>query len=570
MAIKDYKKIENSKGYFLDDKDRKLFEREVSRGYFGGNPGDVIEFIIYDSNDNPLPQESAEGNTVRYIEYNDKNYKEYFGKVDTTRANYASNQSQEFFIDTEKLLKEAGYSQGVFKTSITLLNRRIGSEVKQNDSIWIQEISPSRTEIRVLPTIDVDGEPSADLKSRYDTFVQGKTFTSDLYPFLDTFIEQFDVQKVIQEMYQLKGRTSTGINYVKLIEQEFKIQNFELLLQRIRDKYLQAIKYFRLNHVYDINSPLFGQPNKTPKDISYTTNQILDVAINIVTDCIEFYLPKRNINDQPAYTEEEQQTLDELQELRETVRDNSLIRTEVPPTSQEPIVGCMDPNALNYNPNATVDDRRLCIYVAPEVDFTPVPTPEIPTPDPIEVVEPEPEPVISIDPIEEPKPSPTLPIVSLSDRQKEVDEVPKPIPVPKPKPKPLPIISLSDRKIEDRVPDYQERIDKANTGINGALNPLSGIELDLNNQNEKALAEIVTNTFKQVNPTATQNFFEDLNNAGLASEPIIPAETGGTITITAKQFENLSSNNRINLGSTVSGGSVVLDKNVRRKDINQL
>ena len=561
MAITNYKKVEDSKGYFLNDKDRKIFEREASRGFFGSSPGDVIEFIIYDSNDNPLPQESAEGKTVRYISYNDKNYKNYFGKAQVNRSNYSSNQSEEFFIDTEKLLKEAGYTQGIFKTSVTLLNRRIGSEVKQNDNVWIQEISPSRTEIRILPTIDIDGKPNSDLDARYQTFVDNKIFTSDSYPFLDEFVEQFDVQKVIESMYTLKGRTSTGINYVKLIESEFKIANFETLIQRIKDKYLQAIKYFKLNYVYDINSPLFGQPSKTPRDISYSTGQIMNTALGIITQCIEYYLPKRNINDQVAYTEEEQQTLDELQVLRETLRDGSVIKTQVPPTSQEPIVGCMDPKALNYNPNATVDDRRLCIYEPTTAKYDEVGQPFINfhTPPPPPPPLPDPEPV-------------GLPIVNLSDKEEPTDEVTEPVVIPTPKPKPLPVISLSDRerRIEDRLPDYRDRIERTNLGSAGQLNPLAGIELDLSNRNEAALAQIVTDTFKQVNPTATQDFFEDLNNAGLVTEEIIPAETGGTITITADQFKNMSSNTRINLGSTVSGGSVVLDKNIRRRDINQI
>jgi len=567
MAITNYKKVEDSKGYFLNDKDRKIFEREASKGFFGSSPGDVIEFIVYDSSDNPLPQESAEGKTIRYISYNDKNYKDYFGKAQVTRSNYSSNQSEEFFIDTEKLLKEAGYTQGIFKTSVTLLNRRLGSEVKQNDNVWIQEISPSRTEIRILPTIDIDGKPNSDLDARYQTFVDNKIFTSDSYPFLDEFVEQFDVQKVIESMYTLKGRTTTGINYVKLIESEFKIPDFETLILRIKDKYLQAIKYFKLNYVYDIKSPLFGQPSNSPKDISYSTSQIQNVAISIITQCIEYYLPKRNINDQVAYTEEEQQTLDELQVVRETLRDGGVIKTQVPQTTQEPVVGCMDPNALNYNPNATVDDRRLCIYEPAKVKFQKLDDPQIDiasSPQP----PPPPPPPIPVDPL--PPATPKLPVVTLSDRQKPVDEVPEPIPVPKPKPKPLPVISLSDRKIEDRLPDYQDRIDRANLGLGGQLNPLAGIELDLSNRNEAALAQIVTDTFKQVNPTATQDFFEDLNNAGLVTEEIIPAETGGTITITADQFKNMSSNTRINLGSTVSGGSVVLDKNIRRLDINQL
>ena len=115
MALDNFKKIENNKGYLVDDKDRKIFEREISKGYFGMNIGDIIEFVLYDSNDNPLPQESAKGKTVRYIEYNDNTKKEYFGKAQINESNKSQNDSEEFFIDTEKLIKEAGYSNGIFK-----------------------------------------------------------------------------------------------------------------------------------------------------------------------------------------------------------------------------------------------------------------------------------------------------------------------------------------------------------------------------------------------------------------------------------------------------------------------
>ena len=56
----------------------------------------------------------------------------------------------EYFIDAERLLKEAGYTNGIFKTQITLINKRAGSE-KTLDKLWISEISPSRTEIRLFP-----------------------------------------------------------------------------------------------------------------------------------------------------------------------------------------------------------------------------------------------------------------------------------------------------------------------------------------------------------------------------------------------------------------------------------
>ena len=105
--------------------------------------------------------------------------------------------TQEYFIDTEKLIKEFGYSNGVFKTQITLLNRRLGSEPRLFDKVWIHEISPSRTEVRVLPVVeDGTSTPNSDLQTRYDTFVNCGTFTAkDVLIFFDEFVTQFDVVK---------------------------------------------------------------------------------------------------------------------------------------------------------------------------------------------------------------------------------------------------------------------------------------------------------------------------------------------------------------------------------------
>ena len=72
-------------------------------------------------------------------------------KLCQSKFNVKRNGAEEFFVDIEKLIKEAGYSQGIFKTSVSLLNRRLGSEERKFDKVWIHEISPSRTEIRILP-----------------------------------------------------------------------------------------------------------------------------------------------------------------------------------------------------------------------------------------------------------------------------------------------------------------------------------------------------------------------------------------------------------------------------------
>jgi len=362
MAISNFKKVEDNKGYLVDDKDRKIFEREISKGYFGINVGDTIEFILYDSSDNPLPQESAKGKTVRYIEYNDDTEKTYFGKTQINKENIKSNGSEEFFIDTEKLIEEAGYSNGIFKSQVSLLNRRLGSDGRENDTVWIHEISPSRTEIRILPTIDSDGNPNSDLEARYECLVQGKTFAADVFPLLDEFVEQFDVQKTLESMLTLKGSVSSGQNYINLIKEEFKITNFEIFLQNVKDKFVQAVNHYKGNRESNILSNRYGQPLQTTPQLCFGSNEIMNTITTIAGNCIEYYLPKRNIQEETSLTIEQQETLDKVGEILKTVTSNSKYKSTIPDSVSAKVVGCKDPNALNRNMNADIHDESLCVY----------------------------------------------------------------------------------------------------------------------------------------------------------------------------------------------------------------
>ena len=369
MAISNFKKIEDTKGYLVEDKDRKIFEREISKGYFGINIGDTIEFILYDSSDNQLPQESAKGKTVRYIEYNDDTEKTYFSKSQINKQNIKSNGSEEFFIDTEKLIKEAGYSNGIFKSQVSLLNRRLGSDGRENDTTWIHEISPSRTEIRILPTIDSDGKPNSDLDERYKCLVDGKTFAADVYPLMDEFVEQFDVQKALENMLTLKGTVESGQSYIKLIQEEFKIQNFEIYLQQVKDKFVQAVNHYKNNRDYNILSNRYGQPLQSTPQLCFGSTEILDTITTIIGNCIEYYLPKRNIQEETSLTIEQQETLDKVGEILKTVTSNSQYKSTIPDSVSSKVVGCKSENALNRNMNADIHDESLCIYPTKEEEF---------------------------------------------------------------------------------------------------------------------------------------------------------------------------------------------------------
>lgn len=361
MAIKGFKQVIEKKGYRLDDKDRKIFEKEIKRGYFGFDVGDIIEFVIYDASDNQLPQEIVNGKKVRYISYTDENIQKYFDKVPENKFNKKSNNAQEYFIDTEKLIKEAGYSNGVFKTQITLLNRRLGSEPRLFDKVWIHEISPSRTEVRVLPVVE-DGTsiPNSDLQSRYDTFINCGTFTADVLVFVDEFINQFDVAKVVKNMLMKKGTIKEGQDYIKLIENEFKLVNFEVYLTQVKKLFTEIVDNYRMNRYYNPFEPNFGQPTGDSFGVEFDIARTFDEICEMASNAAEYSLPKQDIRLNTTRTREQQKTLDRVQNILKTVRSNDEYSSTRPPALAAQIRGCTDPNAKNYNPKATISST--CVY----------------------------------------------------------------------------------------------------------------------------------------------------------------------------------------------------------------
>ena len=541
MALDNFKKIENNKGYLVDDKDRKIFEREISKGYFGMNIGDTIEFVLYDSNDNPLPQESANGKTVRYIEYSERTKAEYFGKVQTTKANKFDNDSEEFFIDTEKLIKEAGYTNGIFKSQVSLLNRRLGSAGNEFDKLWIHEISPSRTEIRVLPTTDSSGLPNSDLSHRYDLFVNDKQFLPDVFPFIDNFIETFDVQKALESMLTIKGKVAEGVNYIKLIEKEFKIPNFEVYLKTVQEKFVESAKHFKYNREYNITSNNYGQPKGIQPSLNGDIQNIYNIMVDIATQCIEYYLPKRDIRFESSLTLEEEETLDELEKLAKTLEDNTLYPSTIPETIKAPTIGCKNPDAINYDENVDIHDESLCEFVS-EIKICN-------DPNAINFGEPG---------VCEYK-IPDLPVVCKDPNALNYGEVGQCI-YSNPKEDLPDEISLSDRPrpTQEEIDEIiEERVDMAenqNTGIGGGA--LGGVELDLSDQNEKALYDIVVDTYNQVNEQATKQHFEDMNNKALEQfEP--QEETRGQSTSGRSAGQGNST-------------SAVIDGKVKDRQVNQI
>ena len=147
MSIKKYTNIEQinlnkqNVGQFIEDKDLFIIAKnETVTSTFGDNSYDTMEVSVYDINNNLLPQKS--GNNVSYIKTGD--IKNYMYNVTN------KNGTKEIAIDAEKLLNDLGFTNGILKLNINFVRNKVGNN-NELSRVWIQEISPSREEIRILP-----------------------------------------------------------------------------------------------------------------------------------------------------------------------------------------------------------------------------------------------------------------------------------------------------------------------------------------------------------------------------------------------------------------------------------
>lgn len=309
MAIQNIKEIINNRGYVINPNDRKIFEDGDLQSFFGFSENDAIEFIVYDVNNNQLPQGST-AEFVRYIQLTTENINDYFLIPEgTTFQRY--QLPKEYFIDIERLMGEAGYTNGIFKTQTTLINKRAGSE-KQYDKLWIQEISPSRTEVRLFP-LKEGVNLSPELKVRFDAFVNDREFREDTIAYLFEFIEKI---KPIEISTFLKSKYSTF--WLDNLVNEFKIPSFELFVTTIYEKFVQSCLYEFTNRVSDLTNLNYGKPKSTKPPIILSKELVVSICKKILVETINYYLPRQNNRNQANTISDFIPSVDEVGEILQT------------------------------------------------------------------------------------------------------------------------------------------------------------------------------------------------------------------------------------------------------------
>ena len=359
MAIRKFKDIIDNKGYRISSADRQIFEQGNLQSFFGLGEQDAIEFIVYDANDNQLPQGQL-GESVRYVTLSTENIKDYILLPEGTI--FQKYQfPKEYFVDVERLLNEAGYKNGIFKTQITLLNKRVGTEQKFN-KLWINEISPSRNEIRLLP-LDRGVELNPELLERFSLMLRDGNFRDDTIYFMFQFIEKIKPQEIssfIISKYSEK--------FLKRLKTEFNIPDFEVFSTTIYNKFVESAAYEFTNKISNIRDARYGQLKSTKIGIELTKSEIVDICKRLLASTVDYYLSFPNVKTTTTFDAGNDASFDEVGKVLQRLNSDTTVDTSSPivelvkvttkKTTQTELIIAREKEQTKKEVPATKDDKK--------------------------------------------------------------------------------------------------------------------------------------------------------------------------------------------------------------------
>lgn len=352
MAIKTFKEVIANNGYRINSKDREIFEQGNLQSFFGISDNDAIEFVVYDANDNQLPLRN--GARVRYITLSTENIRDYILIPEGT-VFQRYQFPKEYFVDVERILKDEGYQSGIFKTQVTLVNKRVGGDTPDN-KLWISEISPSRTEVRLFP-IKKDGIVLDDLQKRYDLFYRDGTFRDDTITFAVNFIDKINPQKISSF---IRGKYSE--RFFKKLKAEYKISDFEIFSNQVYSKFVESCLYEftnRHSQVYDVN---YGQPRKTKPPLQLSKNDVVEICKRLLMNAVSFSTSIPNVNSKTTFDAGNNDSFDEVGYVLQRLQSDTKIDTSSPQLERKEII----------KPKATNVDLQIAADIKKETPASPV------------------------------------------------------------------------------------------------------------------------------------------------------------------------------------------------------
>lgn len=295
MSIKKYTNFEEvnlkkqNEGQYLQPEDFFIVTKnEKEESYFGECKYDVMEVAVYDINNNLLPQKT--GNNVAYIK--SQNIAEYMYNVTNQQG------QKELAINAEKLLNHLGFTNGILKLNINFVRNRIGSD-NELEKVWIQEISPSREEVRILP-----------LKTKFENINQktNKEFddvnnlTKDFVFYKKEIINSLDLyQTKYLEKIDSALETKFGKDFFNILRKDFGLSKFADMRSKIFSDFRVSVNYYLENRYYTLGDTNYGKPSEIRFENCerYNFEMVLGDIENILANCIQFnlaFLKRRSVD----------------------------------------------------------------------------------------------------------------------------------------------------------------------------------------------------------------------------------------------------------------------------------
>ena len=288
MAIKDFKNIEKinqeleSTAQLIKPADLNIFKTTAKRvADFGLSKNDAIEFRLYDISNNLLEQTG--GLKVRYIH---KAELPIYLKdsLDTTTG------EKIFEIDIEKLVFEAGYGNGEFRVGFAFVKNYVGNE-NQKKKVWIHEVSPSRTEIRILPLLGVDKVINKDLQDRYFSFMDNVAELRQSYKKIQAFLDKIELNiSTLMDNYFV---STFGPKYIEVINKDFVFGGSEGYTN-FKNKIYSDFRKSVFNEIdgkqFKLGASDYGQQIKTAFDLDdfVSTSEFKLIIQNRLHNSIEY------------------------------------------------------------------------------------------------------------------------------------------------------------------------------------------------------------------------------------------------------------------------------------------
>jgi hypothetical protein len=315
MAIKKYTNFDavnaktTNEGNYLQSEDLFIVSKnEIEDTDFGDCKYDVMEVSVYDINNNLLPHKS--GKNVEHVKY------QHIGNYLYSMTNKGGQK--EIAIDAEKLLNDLGFTNGIVKLNLNFVRQRVGSD-DELQRVWIQEISPSREEIRIIPLKTKDANINQIINNEFKNVnnltKDFKYYKKNILDALDSF--EFNFLSTIDDALVAKF----GNDFRATVRKDFGLRDLDAFNKRVFENFRDSVKNWVNNRYYDISQSTFGKPSEIRFNDceQYPFRDLLNEIQNILNNCIAFNvksLKKRSVN----YTQIPKEF--GIVELRKQIQDN--------------------------------------------------------------------------------------------------------------------------------------------------------------------------------------------------------------------------------------------------------